>query len=173
MFVVCERWVGDGDRLLHIDPSYSNHSSTSFASSWLGLLNRGSLRAQIPLSAVGSHFGILSPTDSNHSGHLVISLSYVLLLLLFFRLFTLVHLLIDGSVKGQYITIYVLSTRWNIYIYIYITILTPHRMRAYHLSSAKGVIKIWPWNFLINPKTNLRSQEKYKSRRLKEYFGQV
>ena len=28
-----------------------------------GLLNRGSLRAQIPLSAVGSQFGILSPTD--------------------------------------------------------------------------------------------------------------
>ena len=34
MLVVCERWVGDGDRLLHIDPSSSDHSSTSF-SSWL------------------------------------------------------------------------------------------------------------------------------------------
>ena len=34
-------------------------------SSWLGLLNRGSLRAQSPLSAAGSHFDILSPTDSN------------------------------------------------------------------------------------------------------------
>ena len=41
-----------------------DHSSTS-SSSWLGLLNRGSLRAQRPLSAAGSHFGILSPTDSN------------------------------------------------------------------------------------------------------------
>ena len=40
------------------------HSSTSF-SSWLGLLNRGSLSAQSPLSAAGSHFSILSPTDSN------------------------------------------------------------------------------------------------------------
>ena len=39
--VVCERWVGDGDRLLHFDPSSSDHSSTSF-SSWLGLLNRKS-----------------------------------------------------------------------------------------------------------------------------------
>ena len=42
MLVVCERWVGDGDRLLHIDPSSSDLSSTSF-SSWLGLLNCGSL----------------------------------------------------------------------------------------------------------------------------------
>ena len=39
--------------------SSSYHSSTSF-SSWLG-----SLRAQSALSAAGSHFGILSPTDSN------------------------------------------------------------------------------------------------------------
>ena len=29
----------------------------------VGLLNRGSLRAQSPLSAAGSQFGILSPTD--------------------------------------------------------------------------------------------------------------
>ena len=61
---MCERWVGDGDRLLHIEPSSFDHSSTSF-SSWLRLLNRGSLRAQSPLSAAGVHFGILSPTDSN------------------------------------------------------------------------------------------------------------
>ena len=30
-----------------------------------GLLNRGSLRAQSPLSAAGSQFGILSPIDSS------------------------------------------------------------------------------------------------------------
>ena len=64
MFLVRERWVGDGDRLLHIDPSSSDQCSTSF-SSWFGLLNRGSLRAASPLSAAGSHFGILSLTDSN------------------------------------------------------------------------------------------------------------
>ena len=69
------------------------------------LLNRGSLRTQSPPSAVGSHFGILSPTYSNCLGHLVILLSHVHLLLLFFRLFTPVHLLIDGSVEGPYITI--------------------------------------------------------------------
>ena len=46
-----------------LTPSSSDHSSTS-SSSWLGLLNRGSLRAQSPLSAAGSQFGILSLTDS-------------------------------------------------------------------------------------------------------------
>ena len=35
MLVVCERWVGDRDRLLYIDPSSSDHSSTPFAF-WLG-----------------------------------------------------------------------------------------------------------------------------------------
>ena len=50
----------------NIDPSSSrDHSSTS-SSSWLGLLNCGSLRAQSPLSAAGSHFGILSPTAFCH-----------------------------------------------------------------------------------------------------------
>ena len=44
--------------------SSSDYSSTS-SSSWLGLLNHGSLRAQSPLPAAGSHAGILSPTDSN------------------------------------------------------------------------------------------------------------
>ena len=62
-----------------------------------GLLNRGSLRAQSPLSAAV----ILSPTDSNR---LVILLFNFQLLPLFFRLFTQVHLLIDGSVECQYIT---------------------------------------------------------------------
>ena len=63
MLVVCQRWVGDEDRLQYIDPS-SDQSSTS-SSSLLGLLNRGSLRAQSPQSAAGSHLGILSPTGSN------------------------------------------------------------------------------------------------------------
>ena len=52
----------------YIDPSSSrDHSSTSSSYS-LGLLNRESLRAQRLLSAAGSHFGILSPTDSNRLG---------------------------------------------------------------------------------------------------------
>ena len=88
----------------YIDPKFFfNHSSTSF-SSWLGLFNHGSLRAQSPLSATDSQFGNLSPTKLNHPGHLVILLSHTHLLPLFFHLFTQVHLLTDGSVEGQYIT---------------------------------------------------------------------
>ena len=49
----------------YIDPSSSrDHSSTS-SSSWVWLLNRRSLKAQSSLSAAGSHFSILSPTDLN------------------------------------------------------------------------------------------------------------
>ena len=55
----------------YIDPSSSRDHSSSSSSSWLGLLNHGSLRAQSPLSAAGSHFGILSPTDSNCLGTLL------------------------------------------------------------------------------------------------------
>ena len=74
MLVVCERWVGDGGQTAILTPSSFDHSSTSF-SSWLGLLNHGSLRAQSPLSAAGSQFGILSPTDPNCPcpGYIIIS----------------------------------------------------------------------------------------------------
>ena len=74
MLVVCERWV-ETRTDCYIYPSSRDHISTS-SSSWLGLLNRGSLMAQSPLSAAGSQFGILSPTDSNCPGHLVILLSH-------------------------------------------------------------------------------------------------
>ena len=93
-----------GQTAILTQSSSRNHSSTS-SSSWLGLLNRGSLRAQSPLSATGSHFSILTPTNLNCPGHLVILLFNALLLLLFFCLFTQVHLLIDGSVEGQYMTL--------------------------------------------------------------------
>ena len=106
MLVVCDRCVGDGDRQLHIDSNSSDNSSTSF-SSRLGLLNRGSLRAQSPLSAAGSHN--LSPTDSNCNCNWnwpkpSVSCLYFCLTSSFFRLSTQVHLLIDGLVDGQYIT---------------------------------------------------------------------
>ena len=58
---------GDKDRLLYWFKFSLDHSSTSFAS-WFGLLTRGSLRVQSPLSVAGSRFGILSPTDSNRLG---------------------------------------------------------------------------------------------------------
>ena len=86
----------DRDRLLYRPKFFLNHSSTFFAS-WLRLLNLGSLRVQNYLYAAGSHFD------------LVILFSNVHMLPLFFRLFTLVHLLIDDSVEGQYNR----SDRWE------------------------------------------------------------
>ena len=112
MFVVCERWAGDQGRLLYWPKFFLNHSSTS-SSSWLGLLNRGSLRAQSPLSVAGSHFSILSPTNSNHLGTW---LNYCLMPTCFccsYRLFTQVRLLIDGSVEGQYI-IHTAAALWGV-----------------------------------------------------------
>ena len=70
-----------------------------------GLHNHGPLRVQCPLSVAGSQFGILSPTDLNRLGQLAILLFNTHLLPLFFCLFTQMHLLIDGSVEGQYKTI--------------------------------------------------------------------
>ena len=66
---VCCVWEmsGDKDGLLYWPKFFLAHSSTSFTS-WLWLLNWGSLRGQSLLSAAGSHFGILFPTDSNHLG---------------------------------------------------------------------------------------------------------
>ena len=82
----------------NIDPSSPlDHSSISF-SSWLGVAQ--------PRATEG-WFSRWHPVSNwlEPSGHLVILLSNTHLLLLFFRLFTQVHLLIDGSVEGQYITI--------------------------------------------------------------------
>ena len=99
MFVVCERWV-ETRTDCYIDPSSPlDHSSISF-SSWLGLLNRGSLRAQCPQSASCFSRWYLVSNCLKPSRHLVI-FSNVHLLPLFFHLFTQVRLLIDGSVEGQ------------------------------------------------------------------------
>ena len=96
---------GDKDGLLFWPKFFLAHSRNSF-SSWLGVaqpwvtVDRKALSQQ-----PGSQFGILSPTDSNRLGHLVILLSDIHPLPLFFRLFTQEHLLIDGSAEGQYLTI--------------------------------------------------------------------
>ena len=87
----------------YIDPSLSEHSSTS-SSSWLGLLNYGSLRAQALYLEL-----VLTPLLSclrltRTACALVILLFNVYLFPPFFCLFTQVHLLIYGSVEGQYIT---------------------------------------------------------------------
>ena len=85
--------------------SSSDHSSTSF-SSWLGLLNRGSLRAQKPsvcrwLSLWHIVSNWLEPPRA--PGYIIVSrtpASAVLPLI-----YIEVHILIDGSVEGQYVTI--------------------------------------------------------------------
>ena len=82
--------------------SSPDHSSTS-SSSWLGLLNRGSLRPKdlclpLPLNSASC------PQMTQAVCALVILLFIVHLLPPFFYLFTQVHLLIHGSVEGQYIT---------------------------------------------------------------------
>ena len=50
MFVVCERWFGDGHRLLYYPKFIFDHSSTSF-SSWLGCSTAGHWGPQNPQSA--------------------------------------------------------------------------------------------------------------------------
>ena len=91
-------------RTVILPRSSSDHSSTSF-SSWLGVAppwvteGLGTLSLQ-----ADSYVGILSPTDSGCLA-LVISSFNAHLLPLFFRLFTQVHFLIDGSVEGQYVIV--------------------------------------------------------------------
>ena len=88
MLGVCKRWVGDGDRLLHIDPKFFRPYQHFFLV-LVELLNRGSLRVQAVSLRADSHTGNLSPnwlqiqlelelelrlprTDSSRLQHLVI-----------------------------------------------------------------------------------------------------
>ena len=103
MFLVCERWV-ETRMDCYFDPSSSSTIAALLSHlSWVAQpwVTEG---CKVLSLQAGSHAGILSPTDSNHPGHLVILLSHTHLLPLFFHLFTQVHLLIDSSVEGQYIT---------------------------------------------------------------------
>ena len=102
MFVVCERWVGDGDRLLYWPKFFLRPEQHFFlilagvAQPWVTEGPKPSVCCWLSLRHLVSNW--LEP-----SGHLVILLSNTHLLLLFFRLFTQVHLMIDSSVEGQYI----------------------------------------------------------------------
>ena len=102
--VVCERWVETGTDF-YIDPSSSLGNSSTSSASWLGLLKRGSLGPLWHSWFSLWHFCIR--LTQRHRGHLPIFFFFpdVHLLPLLFRLFTQVHLLIDGSVEGQYITV--------------------------------------------------------------------
>ena len=65
--VVCERWVEIGTDC-YIDPTSSlDHRSTSSAS-WLGLLNRGSLRAASSVCKLVPTLAFLSSTKSTAAG---------------------------------------------------------------------------------------------------------
>ena len=103
MLVVCERW--DGDRLLYWP------SSTSF-SSWLGCSTVSHwVRKALCLPLALNSASCLQLTQTVCA--LVILLFNVHLLPLFFRLFTQVHLFIDGSVEGQYITSGSMKISWK------------------------------------------------------------
>ena len=97
MLVVCERWVGDGDRLLYWP------SSTSF-SSWLGCSTVGHWGPKALCLPLALHSASCLQLTQVICA-LVILLFNTHLLLLFFRLFTQVHLLIDGSAESQYVTL--------------------------------------------------------------------
>ena len=111
MFLVCDRWV-ETRTDFYLDPSSSStiaaflsHLGWVAAQPWV-------TEGPSPLSGAGSHsVGILSPTDSSDlcPGYIIV---YVHLLPLFFRLFTQMHLLIDGSFKGQYITPWPLGVKF-------------------------------------------------------------
>ena len=90
---------GNKNRLLYWPKFFLDHSSTSFA-----FFSQPGITKD-PKPSVCSWFSLRHPVSNwlKPSGHLVILFSNVHLRPLFFRLFTLVHLLIDGSVEGQYI----------------------------------------------------------------------
>ena len=104
MFVVCERWVRDGDRLLYWPKFFSRPLQHFFlilvvvALLWVTEGPKPSVCRWLSLRHLVSN-------QLERSGHLVILLPNAHLLPLFFHLFTLEHLLIDGSVESQYITL--------------------------------------------------------------------
>ena len=100
----CWLWVGDGDRLLYWPQVLLTIAALLPHLGW-GCSTLGHWGSQALSLQADSHADILSPTDSNHHGQLIILLSHVHLLPLFFCLFTQVHLLIGGSVKSQSIKI--------------------------------------------------------------------
>ena len=103
MFVVWEKWV-ETEMDCYIDPSSSSTIAALVPRLGLGCSTVGPWWPLSPQSA--SWFSLRHPVSNwlEPPGHLVILFSNVHLPL-FFRLFTQVHLLIDGSVEGQYITL--------------------------------------------------------------------
>ena len=109
---MCERWVETGTDC-YIDPSSPlDHSSISFSTGCL--LNRGSW-GPIPQSANWFSRWHSCQRLTNGCGHPVYSLSYRPPASTLLGLFTLVHLLTDGKVEGQYIIqVHLLRKQWLI-----------------------------------------------------------
>ena len=105
--VVCERWVETGTQFVLLNIArcviFKNPLSTSSAC-WLGLLNRGSLRATDLSLQAGPHSGLPVTNWLNSHQHLPIFFHNAHWLPLLLPLIYTGASLIDGSVKGQYIT---------------------------------------------------------------------
>ena len=113
----------------YFDPKFFfNHSSTSF-SSWLGVaqpwITEGHKPSVCKLILTLASYLLLTWTVCT----LVILLFNAHLLLLFFRLFTQVHLLIDHSVEGQYITYAVSMTWWWAFYFLMMSLLKSRTVR--------------------------------------------
>ena len=83
--IVCERWVETGtDR--YIDPTSTPDPSSTSSASWLGLLNRWSLRATALSLQAGPHSGLPVPTNSTATGTCLYSFLKSTCFCFFFRL---------------------------------------------------------------------------------------
>ena len=135
MFVVCERWIGTGDRLLYSPQVLlSTIAAPLFHLGW-GCLTVGHWGPQALCLDWFSLWHLVS-NCLEPSVHLVISLFNVILLPLFFRLFTLGHLLIDGSVEGQYITIFFcINCVHLLIIWFIISSVSPQNLSCYFVAS--------------------------------------
>ena len=142
MLVVCEGWAGDGDKLLYWA------SSTSF-SSWLGCSTMGHWGPKalcLPLALTSASFLQLPQTVSRTWLCYCLARAY-------FRLFTQVHLLIDDSVKGQYIT---LEGESSFETHLFLSFLSSWKL-IFRIS--QNNLKNWFWNaeliLIISLKFNL------------------
>ena len=103
IFLLCERWVETGTDC-YIDPSFSPDHSSSSSSSWLGLLDRGSLRAIALSLQAGPHSSLPVHNQLNCRRYLPIFFHNAHLFPLLLPLIYTGASLIDGLVKGQYKT---------------------------------------------------------------------
>ena len=101
MFLWCERWGRD----CYIDPTSSPDQSSTSSTSWLGLLNRGSLRTTALIIQAGLHSGFPGFNWLTCRRHLPIFFYHAHLLPLLLPFIYTGASLIDGLVKCQYTTL--------------------------------------------------------------------